>query len=73
MNLALDIARCHGAHKDNEREGELLPPCVDCERRLQIARDPEFASVSYMTAPLFMGGRCHRHLAMKDLHKEDMQ
>ena len=73
MKLALDIARCHGAHKDNERDGESMPPCVGCERRLQIERDPEFASVSYMVPPLFMGGNCHRRLLMQDLHKEDLQ
>jgi len=73
MNLALDIARCHGVHKDNEREGELLPPCVECERRLQVNRDPEFARANYMNPPLFMNGSCHRRLAVNDLHKEDMQ
>ena len=73
MNLALDIARCHGVHKDNEREGEFLPPCVGCERRLQIERDPEFASVSYMRPPLFIEGNCYRRLLMQDLHKEDLQ
>jgi hypothetical protein len=50
-----------------------MPPCVGCERRLQIERDPEFASVSYMVPPLFMGGNCHRRLLMQDLHKEDLQ
>lgn len=63
--LPLDVARCSGATVDNEKNNGLMPPCVHCERRLQI---PKNYKVRYllMAPPKFDKGMCDKRI-VKDV------
>jgi len=60
MTLPLDVARCNGAHVDNERNNHVYPTCIECQRR----EIPEGENVRYflMSTPHFDKGVCEKRI-----------